>query len=233
MSKIYFIHGITGSKNNFIYLQKHFPGSESFDLIGFGEAKKPDGPYDKEFFVSYLETKIREKAILTGHSMGSILAKDFALAHPELVERLFLISYPMQKDGKTLEEIILRDRYTKALIGNTRLSKFVTRWDYATRYLAVPLSYIFWHKYYLTARDYFRRTPVSLTRSVYNTILKDDYHTLNRVKDKALLIMGQNDRNADQSLLEGFNYCIIPKMRHYFFGYEDQIAAIIKQALND
>lgn len=231
MGKIYFIHGITGSKNNFLYLQKHFPGSESFDLVGFGEAEKPDAPYDKDFFVKYIETKIKEPAILVGHSMGSILSKDFALAHPELVEKLFLISYPIQKDAKTLEEVVLRDGYTRALLGDSRLSKIANRWDQATKYISVPATYLFWRKYHLTVRDYYRHTPISLARSVHNSILKDDYHTLYGVKDKAVFIMGERDRNADQALLKDFEYYIVPNMRHYFFNYEDQIAALIKLSL--
>lgn len=231
MSKIYFIHGITGSRNNFIYLQKHFAGSESFDLIGFGEAPKPDASYNKEFFVQYMETKIAEKAILVGHSMGAILAKEYAIAHPEQVERLFLVSYPIQKDKKALEQMVFRDGYTRVLLGNTRFSKIINVWDQATRFVAVPGSYLFWRKYWLTVRDYYRHTPASLSRSVSNTIMRDDYRTLAQVKEKSVFIVGENDRNADQLLLKDFNPHIIPRMRHYFFGYEDQIAAIIKQKL--
>ncbi len=230
MSKMYFIHGLTGSKNNFIHLQAHFPGSESFDLAGFGEADKPDASYDKEFYVQFLETKIKTRATLVGHSMGSILAKEFALAHPELVEKLFLISYPIQKDGKLLEQMI-KDPMSRALIGDGRYSKLMNRIDQSTKVLAVPLSFIFWHKYYLTVRDYYRHTPASLARAAHNTVFKDNYRTLYDVKDKATLIVGERDRNVDQGLLSDFDYHIIPKMRHYFFGYEDQIATTIKQTL--
>lgn len=231
MSTIYFIHGITGSKNNFIYLQKHFPGSVTFDLIGFGDEKKPlDAAYDSATYVRFLETKIKEEqAIVVGHSMGAILAKDFAIAHPERVQQLFLISYPLQKDGKTLEAVIVQDPLTRALIGEGFVNRLATRFDNLTRFISIPITYLFWHKYYLTVRDYYKHTPVSLSRSVHNTILKDDYRTLYLVKEKAVLIMGARDRNADQSLLGDFKHFVIPGMKHYFFGYEGQIASIIKQ----
>ncbi len=229
MSKIYFLHGITGSKNNFIYLQKHFPGSESFDLIGFGSEKKPNAPYDKEFFVKFLETKITEQAILVGHSMGSILAKEFALAHPAMVERLFLISYPLQSEGRLLYE--MSDPYTKALLGASRRSKIVTYLDQSMKVLSIPGSYFFYRKYWLTVRDYYRRTAISLARSAQNTIFVDDYKTLYQLKDKAILIVGENDRNVNKALLPDFDYHIIKNMRHYFFGYEDEIASFIQSRL--
>jgi pimeloyl-ACP methyl ester carboxylesterase len=69
MTKIFFIHGLTGSKNNFLNLQKHFPGSQSFDLIGSGGTDKPaDLPYDPDTYLTFLETQIKEKAILLSHS---------------------------------------------------------------------------------------------------------------------------------------------------------------------
>ncbi len=232
MTKIIFIHGITGSKNNFLYLHKHFHDSESFDLIGFGDAAKPnDLAYDRDTYLTFLETKIKEKAILVGHSMGSILAKDFAIIHPELVEQLFLISYPIQKNGKALEEIIIKDPFTRALLGEGRVNRIATRFDNLTRFISIPATYLFWHKYYLTVRDYYKHTSISLARTVHNTILKDDYTTLYQVQNKAILIVGARDRNVDQTLLKDFRNFVIPGMKHYFFGYEDQITQIIKENL--
>lgn len=229
MSKIYFLHGVTGSKNNFIYLQKYFPGSVAFDLPGFGEEAKPDeGEYDKDFFLAFLETKIKERCTLVGHSMGSILAKDFALVHPQLVERLFLISYPVQKDAATLEKIVVADPMTKALLSTGPQAEVAAKRDAASRFVFLPLAFIFWNKYYATARDYYRHTQISLARSVRNTVFKDNYKGLYELKNKVVMIAGERDRDIDQSLLKDFELHVIPKMKHQFFRYEDQIAGIIK-----
>lgn len=134
--------------------------------------------------------------------MGSTLAKDFALAYHFRVSQLFLISYPLQKDGKALEAIILKDPFTCAMLEEGRINRIATRFDNFTRFISIPVTFLFWHKYYLMVRDYYKHTSISLARSVHNTILKDDYNTLFQVKNKAFLIMGARDRNVNQDLLK-------------------------------
>jgi len=66
------------------------------DLPGFGESEKPDENYCAEFFVAaiaeFLDQVSVRRATLVGNSFGGILALRFALAHPDRVERLILVS---------------------------------------------------------------------------------------------------------------------------------------------
>lgn len=66
------------------------------DLPGFGESEKPDVDYSAEFFVTALAELLDHlsvrRATLVGNSFGGILASRFALARPDRVERLVLVS---------------------------------------------------------------------------------------------------------------------------------------------
>jgi pimeloyl-ACP methyl ester carboxylesterase len=65
------------------------------DLIGFGQSEKPRPAYTMAGHVSCLHNFLGhlqiEKASLMGHSMGGLIALDFCLAHPEMVDRLILV----------------------------------------------------------------------------------------------------------------------------------------------
>lgn len=75
----------------------------AIDLIGFGLSDKPDqGAYNVEFFVqqvnAFMDAQGIAKAHLVGNSMGGGLALSIALAHPNRVNSLILLSalgYPL------------------------------------------------------------------------------------------------------------------------------------------
>jgi 3-oxoadipate enol-lactonase len=60
-----------------------------YDLRGFGKSAFPDGPYshveDLHALLKFLKV---EKAALVGLSLGGMIAADFALEHPEMVDGL-------------------------------------------------------------------------------------------------------------------------------------------------
>ncbi|MGC7102404.1 alpha/beta fold hydrolase [Amycolatopsis lurida] len=80
-----------------------------FDARGHGESSEPDGPFshhnDLRMLLDALEI---DRAALVGSSLGSRTAIDFALTHPERVDRLFLvspgISGMVERDPFTVEQ---------------------------------------------------------------------------------------------------------------------------------
>jgi pimeloyl-ACP methyl ester carboxylesterase len=64
-----------------------------YDIRGYGRSNAPTGEYypleDLRALLDYLKI---DKATLVGLSLGGIVAADFALEHPERVERLVLVS---------------------------------------------------------------------------------------------------------------------------------------------
>jgi pimeloyl-ACP methyl ester carboxylesterase len=66
----------------------------AFDLPGFGEADRPDAPYDAPFFVSQLQAIMDffslETAHLVGSSLGASLIVRFSEAHGHRIEKAVL-----------------------------------------------------------------------------------------------------------------------------------------------
>lgn len=227
--KIVFLHGLVGSSHNFDELSKYFPNSKAIDIIGFASAEKPETTYDKELFINYLEKYINKKCIIIGHSMGAIIAKDFAIKHPELVEQIYLLSYPLQKDQYSIEKILNKDIWVKLYMSNSSASHFFCSSKNIWKYPFLLLISLFAKKHYLSARDYFKHNYNSVYSSTKDYIEKDNWTEINVIKDKAVFITGQNDFYADKTLLKNFQNFTIPKMGHMFFGYEEKIAKIIKE----
>lgn len=63
-----------------------------YDRRGYGRSDAPKTPFAPTEDLFALMTRLRiERAVVVGNSSGGALAIDFALAHPEMVEGLFLI----------------------------------------------------------------------------------------------------------------------------------------------
>ena len=93
-----FVHGYTGSKENFLALMPELPQSVRLlapDLPGWGESeRKPGADYgyaaQAERIAQWLAT-LGEPVDLVGHSMGGGIAALVASRHPELVRKLVLM----------------------------------------------------------------------------------------------------------------------------------------------
>ena len=97
-----FIHGFGGQAAQWHYQLQHFLIENrviALDLRGHGLSDKPSRGYDMPQILADLETAlsildVRGKFVLVGHSFGGAIVTDFALAHPERIERLVLMATP-------------------------------------------------------------------------------------------------------------------------------------------
>ncbi len=68
----------------------------AYDIRGFGDSSQPADGYDYPTLVQdlreFMKARGIEKAVLSGHSLGSFFIQDFAAAYPEAVEALILTS---------------------------------------------------------------------------------------------------------------------------------------------
>jgi pimeloyl-ACP methyl ester carboxylesterase len=66
------------------------------DLPGFADSANLPGPYTMEAFadglVGLLDARKIDRAVIVGGSMGGVVAQQFALRHPDRVERLLLVA---------------------------------------------------------------------------------------------------------------------------------------------
>lgn len=93
------VHGFGGSMWQWEYQQAALSAAHRVitpDLLGSGLSDKPDLAYTPaelvEFFRGFMEALGIPRATLVGNSMGGGLVIGMALAHPERVDRLILIS---------------------------------------------------------------------------------------------------------------------------------------------
>ena len=97
-SAVVLIHGLGGYIENWAYLFQELSRRHrvyAFDLIGFGKSGKPDGEYTYPFFADFtyrfFQSLNINRASLVGWSLGGGTALQFAIDHPEIVEKLILI----------------------------------------------------------------------------------------------------------------------------------------------
>jgi len=104
-----FVHGLSGSSSAWIPYEQKFGKKFNllfFDLRGHGKSvKKADGDYyvleNISGDIAALAERFKlQKFILVGHSLGAILAMDFARRHKKKVSRLILLA-PNYRANKT------------------------------------------------------------------------------------------------------------------------------------
>ena len=232
-NKLIFIHGLLGSRNNFAFLEKEFSNynTTSIDLIGFGKERKPKLKYELKDFLDFLEQKLdlsgnKEKQyILIGHSLGSLLAKELTIRHPDRIINSFLISYPFLEKGNAL---LGRSFFDRKYAEGVWWTKILCQTEILYKWLFFPFIFIFRYKYRKSYMDAFNHTYHSAYGTIRNTILVDKKERLSEVSDKVFLINGERDPSVDMTFAREFNNYIIKGMGHAFFGHEKRLANIIK-----
>ncbi len=107
---IVFLHGFIASKK---YWRKLLPLFDetlydciTIDLLGHGTfTRKKDSSYDWNAHLTHVSEQIdkstsSEKLVLVGHSMGSMLALEYAIKYPDRVVSTILVHPPLFLDGK-------------------------------------------------------------------------------------------------------------------------------------
>jgi pimeloyl-ACP methyl ester carboxylesterase len=96
---IVFVHGLGGSWQNWLENLPHFAASHRCiapDLGGFGQSEPVHGEVSIERYGRNLHELLVhlgiESAVVVGNSMGGFISIELALRHPEMVERLVLVS---------------------------------------------------------------------------------------------------------------------------------------------
>jgi pimeloyl-ACP methyl ester carboxylesterase len=96
---VLFVHGLGGRWQNWIENLPRIASARravAFDLPGFGRSQLPVEAISIEGYAAVIERLCYllelESVVLVGNSMGGAVALDAALRHPDLVERLVLVS---------------------------------------------------------------------------------------------------------------------------------------------
>lgn len=99
------LHGLGNNHSSWGFVLEHLDYSRqriiAVDLLGFGDAPKPDVQYSlkdhSDAVAATLQKLELEKIVVAGHSMGCNIALDLADRHPELVSKLVLFGAPLYR----------------------------------------------------------------------------------------------------------------------------------------
>jgi pimeloyl-ACP methyl ester carboxylesterase len=114
---ILFLHGITGSRRYWERKVRPMAGGYRLvlpDLIGFGLSPKPYIEYTMDVFRDSVRALVEElrlegrRLVIVGHSLGSLIALEYAARYPSHVERMVLLSLPRFTDPQSAHAIFWR-----------------------------------------------------------------------------------------------------------------------------
>jgi pimeloyl-ACP methyl ester carboxylesterase len=114
---ILFLHGITGSRRYWAKKVRRLEDRYHLvlpDMIGFGLSPKPHVEYTLELFRESVRRLIEHlrlterPIILVGHSLGGLVALEYAARYGHHVDRMVLLSLPRFTDPTTAHEIFWR-----------------------------------------------------------------------------------------------------------------------------
>lgn len=223
------IHGIGASSQ--IWTRNLGPLAQNYqvyapDLIGFGRSEKSKPPYTVADHVNCLRNFMGhlqiEKISLIGHSIGGLIAMDFCLAHPEMVDRLILVDSVALRNSRpsllerliclpVLGELFVTFR-SKLVLKKFMAKEFYYRPEFVTDEMLDPLM----------QAD--RAAVLELTRTVHRTNSRE---AIKGIKTPTLIFWGDQDQaipRAHALLLQQ----LIPKSQYRIFkeaGHHPQIEA--------
>ena len=117
---IVLLHGLTGTHEYFAPLVLRLSQTNRViapDLLGFGRSPWPDISYTVDEHLASLEPVLpKEPFVLVGHSMGALLALEFARRHPQRMAGLVLISPPSIQNRVALGEILKAESAVESLM---------------------------------------------------------------------------------------------------------------------
>jgi pimeloyl-ACP methyl ester carboxylesterase len=155
------------------------------DLPGFGQAPPPSEPWGVSEYADFLATLLTakgvKKTVVIGHSFGGQLAVALAFSHPELVEKIILVS-PAIIRTRSLKSrgCALLAKLTKPVLQTILSAESFKQWQQlAYRLLASP--------------DYFQAKGV-MKETLKKVIAADLSSKLNSLSCPLLIIWGDKDR---------------------------------------
>lgn len=129
------IHGVGMSQQVWVPQVEGLLGQRSvltYDMLGHGgSAMPPQGATLRDYaaqLAQLLDHLGLDRVALAGHSMGSLVALEFALAHPGRVDRLVMLNAVHRRDAAQRDAVQQRARLLHEHGGQTLLAPTLQRW---------------------------------------------------------------------------------------------------------
>ena len=103
-----------------------------YDLLGHGESVKPPGSYEMDQMVEQLADLLTqlgiEHAAIVGFSLGGLIARAFALAHPEKTSALVILNSAHARTPEQRDSIYVRVRQAELSGPAATIDDALERW---------------------------------------------------------------------------------------------------------
>jgi len=163
-----------------------------YDEFGRGFSDRPDVAYTPELYRRQLSDllkslNVKSPIALAGVSFGGAVATDFAVHHPNLVDKVILVDpvYNFKPDGVTefVDNYLLTLLLEKQTVGQAKDFKY-------------PNRFPGWAEKYRPQTRYngFRHALVSTNYNYPNNVIQSNYRKLNSQQKDVLLIWGKDDK---------------------------------------
>jgi len=212
---IVFLHGWPDSWFSFSSVAEGLPRQHRAFLVdqrGFGESDRPEHGFTIGDFAAdvaaFLDAVSVERATIVGHSFGTFVARQVAMAHPERVERLVLVGTGWLGSNPVLREVYasLHDLRDPVPL------EFAREFQAGTAYAPLPES--FFERIVVESL----KLPARLWRETLGALMEyDDVKDLAAIKPPTLLLWGNRDAlfpREDQDRLAA----TIPRARLRIYG---------------
>lgn len=188
---IVFLHGWPDSWFSFSRVMPLLPGhlrAIAVDQRGFGDSERPESGYSipelGADIVALLDALEVRRATLVGHSLGSFVARQVAIANPERVASLVLIGTGFAASNAVMQELqnVLRDLPDPIPV------EFAREFQASTAYRPLPLEFFD----QIIAESL--KLPPRLWRLAIDRLVEyDDTRELREIKSPTLLLWGDRD----------------------------------------
>lgn len=193
----------------------------TYDLLGHGESDKPSGRYEMPQMVEQIEQLMNElgigKAAIVGFSLGGLIARAFALAHPDKVAAMVILNSAHARSAAQRDSIMKRVSQVAAGGPESTIDEALMRWfteEFGNRNPEVLEKVRAW----VLANDR------SIYPELYRLLAQGDIGLELSIKDigcPVLVVTGEDDHGNSQAMAEQMAglmpnaaVAILPGLRH-------------------
>ncbi|MDY0884369.1 alpha/beta fold hydrolase [Dongia soli] len=219
---ILLIHGVGGSLNDWNRVAPSLIEGYTVlrcDLRGHGQSEKLPGPYELEDFVADVHDLVRHLKIdrfhLAGFSLGGLVVQGFALAHPEMVDHLILLSTVAGRTEEEKKRVLNRLDIVANGIPGQHFENSVSRW-FTDEFRAANPDII--AAYAKRSRENDPKAYAAAYRVLATGDLADRLH---EIKVPTLVATAENDIGSNPRMaklmherIAGSKLHIFPRLRH-------------------
>jgi len=224
---VLFLHAVADSWRSFERLLPNLPKSIHAIALtqrGHGDASRPEAGYQPHDFaadlLAFIDVLQLEAAVVVGGSSGGIIARRFAIDHPERTLGLVLLGSPFTLKDKT----VLQELWDSTISKMTDpVDPRIAR-EFVEDTLAQPVPQAFLE----TLVQESQKVPARVWKATFVGLLEDDSSgELDKIKVPTLVIWGDHDAFlplSDQEILKeaipGSQFVVYPGAGHAFY-WED------------